>query len=69
MRSIDGENERWARSAPCSCEETFVFGLCRLAVEVRAKDGSLPLHTTAASDAPLDVIYFLVRTWPKAVGL
>jgi ankyrin repeat protein len=45
----------------------FLFGLCPRALQERAKDGLLPLHIAAQSDATLDVIYFLARTWPKAV--
>jgi ankyrin repeat protein len=46
----------------------FLFEACPLAVQVRAQDGSLPVHTAAQSGAPLEVIYFLARSWPRAVG-
>jgi Ankyrin repeats (3 copies) len=45
---------QWARECPDVCKEKF-------------RDGSLPLHCACKKNAPLDVIQFLVETWPDAV--
>jgi hypothetical protein len=45
-----------------------VFKLCPRALQGRSSEGLLPLHVAAQFDAPLDVIYFLARAGPRAVG-
>jgi ankyrin repeat protein len=57
-------------AAPASSLERvkYVVGLCPGALQERKNDGFLPVHFAAQYDAPLEVLYFLLRTWPKAVG-
>jgi hypothetical protein len=46
----------------------FLFEMCPRAVQATSSDGFLPLDVAAMADAPLDVIFFLARSWPRALG-
>jgi hypothetical protein len=45
-----------------------LFEMCPRAVQETSSDGFLPLDIAAKADAPLDVIYFLARSWPRAIS-
>jgi hypothetical protein len=45
-----------------------LFEMCPGAVQAMSSDGFLPLDGAAMADAPLDVMYFLARSWPRALG-
>jgi Ankyrin repeats (3 copies) len=45
-----------------------LFEMCPRAVQETSSDGFLPLDIAAKSYAPLDVIYFLARSWPRAIS-